>query len=400
MDLTTGYPYWLIKNGLPVNYPQLNTSLKTEVAIIGGGISGALTGYFLSKAGIDCVIVDGRTIGLGSTCASTSLLQYELDKPLSELAGQIGLPNAVKAYRLCSEALETLQEISEKLKFRQFEKRKSLYFAAFQKDKKLIESEFSFRKKAGFEVSLLKKEEIRKRFGFYAPSAILSEQGATMDVYMFTHALHKASKSKGLKIFDRTFVSKIDYQKNGVKITTDKNFIIRAKKVVNASGYELKEFIDKKIVSLHSTYALASAQIQQPNPIWKESVMIWNTANPYLYMRLTNDNRVIIGGRDEEFYSPGKRDALIKKKTAQLRNDFLKLFPGIELIPEFSWAGTFGSTVDSLPYIGAYHKTPQTYYALGYGGNGITFSIIAAGIIRDIFTGRKNSSASLFSFTR
>ena len=332
--------------------------------------------------------------------APATMLQYELDKPLSDLSGQIGLQNATKAYRLCSEAIDTVEAISEKIKFTHFEKRKSLYFAAKKKDKKTIESEFAFRKKAGFNVRLLEEEEIVKRFGFFAPAGILSSQGATIDVYMFTHALHKASIAKGLKVFDRTYIAKIEYRKSGVKVTTDRHYSIQAKKIVNASGYELKEFIDKKIVKLHSTYALASAQMQQPNPIWKEKAMLWNTADPYLYMRLTSDNRVIMGGRDEEFYNPVKRDKLIKSKTAQLRNDFLKLFPHVDLIPEFSWAGTFGSTVDSLPYIGTYHKTPHTYYALGYGGNGITFSVIAAEIIRDMITGKKNSNASLFSFTR
>ena len=83
MNLITGYPYWLINSGLPTNYPKLEKSLKTDIVIIGGGISGALTAYYLTNAGLNCVVVDSRTIGLGSTCASTALLQYELDTPLS-----------------------------------------------------------------------------------------------------------------------------------------------------------------------------------------------------------------------------------------------------------------------------------------------------------------------------
>ncbi len=42
MDLKSGYPYWLIKDGLQYSYPKLENSFKTEVAIIGGGISGLL----------------------------------------------------------------------------------------------------------------------------------------------------------------------------------------------------------------------------------------------------------------------------------------------------------------------------------------------------------------------
>ena len=128
--------------------------------------------------------------------------------------------------------------------------------------------------------------------------------------------------------------------------------------------------------------------------------MLWNTADPYLYMRVTKDNRIMVGGRDEDFYSPAKRDRLIKKKTAQLKKDYMKLFPAIDFKPEFSWAGTFGSTKDSLPYIGTYSKTPHTYYALGFGGNGITFSLIAAQLITDMIKGKKNKDASLYAFDR
>lgn len=400
MNLTTGYPFWLINSGLPANYPKLEQSLKTDVAIIGGGISGALTAHYLVNAGLNCIVVDARTVGLGSTCASTSLLQYELDKPLCELANQIGLQAAIRSYKLCSESIDTLQSISQKIGFTQFEKQKSLFFAAYKKDKKLLEKEFLIRKKSGFQVQLLDEKEIHQQFGFSSPAAILSEQGATTDAYMFTHALLKASIKKGLQVFDRTVISGIEYKKTGVELITEKGHIITANKIVNASGYEITEFLEKKIVKLHSTYALASEHIQSQILPWKDKTLLWNTADPYLYMRLTTDNRIIIGGRDEEFYSPGKRDKLIKKKSASLKSDFSKLFPATELIPEFCWTGTFGTTKDALPYIGTYTKTPHTYYALGFGGNGITFSVIAAEIIRDMITGKKNKDALLFSFNR
>lgn len=400
MNLTTGYPLWLIKSGLPANYPKLEQSVKTDVVIIGGGISGALTAYCLINAGVKCLLVDARTIGLGSTCASTSLLQYELDKPLYELADEVGLQSAIRSYRLCSRAIDTLQNISKKINFQPFEKNKSLYFAAYKKDRKLIETEYAFRKKAGFDVELLTGTDIKNRVGFTAPAAILSAQGATTDAYLLTHALLKASMAKGLLVYDRTPITKTSNSKKGIQLQTANEHLISAKKMVNASGYEITEFIDKKIVKLQSTYALASEQMQSPVPVWNDKTMLWNTADPYLYMRLTNDNRVIVGGRDEDFYNPERRDKLIKHKTDLLKKDFTKLFPAIDLIPEFSWTGTFGSTKDALPYIGTYSKTPHTYYALGFGGNGITFSVIAAEIIRDMITGKKNKDAQLFSFNR
>jgi glycine/D-amino acid oxidase-like deaminating enzyme len=400
MNLSSGYPYWLINNGLPENYPKLEHSVKTDVVIIGGGISGALTAYYLTNAGVSCILVDARTIGLGSTCASTSLLQYELDKPLSELSALIGFKNASHAYIKCSEAIDAIQKISQKIKFTLFEKQNSLYFAASKKDKELIEKEYLFRKKAGFKVALLSQKEISKKFNFDPPVAILSAQGASIDAYGFTHALLQSGIKKGLFVFDKTKITKVEYKKKSTRLTTEKGYTINANKIVNASGYEVTDFTNKKIVTLHSTYAVASEHISSPIPIWPGKTLLWNTADPYLYMRLTKDNRVIIGGRDENFYNTNARDQLIKHKTRLLKKDFYKLFPAIDFIPEFSWAGTFGSTKDALPYIGTYEKTPNAYYALGFGGNGITFSVIAAEIIRDMILGKPNKDAFLFSFSR
>ncbi|HVD99072.1 MAG TPA: FAD-dependent oxidoreductase, partial [Cytophagaceae bacterium] len=352
MDLTTGYPYWLIKDGLPFTYPSLSRSIKTEVAIIGGGISGALMAYVLVQAGIGCTLVDARSIGLGSTCASTSLLQYELDKPLHELSAQIGWKQAMQAYQKCALSIDFLQQISEKIKFTSFQKQKSLYFAAGAQDKKKIETEFRYRKKAGLNVQLLGPKEIHREFNFSAPAAILSSKAAATDAYLFAHALLQSSMKKGLQVYDRTKVVKLDYHPKHVILHTENKCVIHARYVVNASGYEIKEFLQKKIVQLQSTYAFASEQVKVDAPLWKGNSLLWNTANPYLYMRMTDDGRAIVGGRDEPYYNPEKRDRLIKQKTKQLRNDFLKIFPKISVQPEYSWTGTFGITKDSLPYIG------------------------------------------------
>src|SRR5689334_5106026 len=112
MDLTSGYPYSLIRYGLPYNYAPLRKDLRTDVLIIGGGISGALAAHHLIRKGINCTVIDKRTIGLGSTCASTSLLQYELDVPLHKLSGMIGIKEAVAAYKICYEAIDKLEQVA------------------------------------------------------------------------------------------------------------------------------------------------------------------------------------------------------------------------------------------------------------------------------------------------
>lgn len=401
MTLKAGYPFWLIKDGLPFTFPKLDHDIETDVLIMGAGISGALVRYHLINAGIDCVTIDARTIGLGSTSASTSLLQYEIDVPLCDLTKMIGREKAERAYKLCSDAIDKLGKIIKDRGVDYFEKKKSLYYAAYKKDVKWLKEEFEARKAAGFKVRYLEADALKAEFGFEGYGAILSEQGAQTNAYMFAHCLlqHKHKKGRANDIFDRTEAIDIKHTKEGVTLKTESGHIIKAKKLVYATGYEVVKYIDKKIVDLLSTYAVISEQYNERD-FWKDDVLIWNTADPYLYMRTTPDNRVLVGGRDEDFSDPHKRDKLMKRKTKQLNNDVDKLFPHLNFKPEFAWTGTFGSTKDGLPYIGPYDKLPNSYFALGFGGNGITFSLIAAEIITDLILGKENKDLELFSFDR
>jgi len=399
MDLKSGYPFWLVKNGLPYDYAKLESSVKTDIVILGGGVSGALTAYYLVKAGLDVTVIDARSIGLGSTCASTALLQYEIDTPLHELIEKIGTNGAVRSYELCSYAIDRIESITQKLGYKDFQRKKSLLFTAHKKDIPFLQKEYAVRKEHGFKVKYLENDVVNKNYGFNA-DAILSQQGAQIDAYTFTHALHQQSKKKGLRIFDRTPITDIQHHDKNVTLKTENGHTIQAKKIIYATGYEVVNFLDKKVVDLQSTYAVVSEQNNSMKECWKDDVLMWNTADPYLYMRTTSDRRMLIGGRDEDFYNPTRRDKLIDSKTKQLIKDFNNLYPDKPFKPEFSWTGTFGITKDGLPFIGTYKKLPNSYFALGFGGNGITFSLIAAEIITDLITGKKNKDAEIFSFER
>jgi len=400
MNLKAGFPFWLIKDGLPFDYPALAEHKKTDVVVMGGGISGALVAWKLIKNGVDCMVIDGRTIGLGSSCASTALLQYEIDTPLVELQHKVGLQQAVRSYHLCRQSITDLGDIAKEIGFKDFEYKKSLYYAAYKKDTGFLQNEFAIRKEHGFNVTLLDEKDVQDNFCFMAHKAILSKDGAQTNAYQYAHHLLQDAMKKGLQVYDRTSIVKISPGRGGVTVTTEKGHVVKARKIIYANGYEAINYIKKPIVKLLSTFVTISENMAMDRPFWKEDVLLWNTANPYLYMRTTKDNRIIVGGRDEDFYNPSKRDKLIIPKAKQLSADFKKLFPEIPFETEFSWTGTFGSTIDGLPFIGSYKPLPNSYFALGFGGNGITFSQVAADIICDLVQGKSNSDAKIFSFDR
>jgi glycine/D-amino acid oxidase-like deaminating enzyme len=400
MDLRSHNPFWLLKNGLVANYPPVSKNEKTKVAIIGAGISGALAAWHLCKAGVEVILVDKRHAGMGSTAASTALLQYEIDTPLVELCGYVGEKNAVKSYNLCLKAICDIENICKSLKHpADFALRQSFQYASYKKDVQGLEEEFLLRKKIGIKLNWLREKDIKDKWGFYAPAGILSKAGAQVDPYKLTHQLLQDSISKGLKIYDSTEIISIRHHKKGVVLITGEGYKIAASRLVMASGYESQKYIKKKVAKLNSTFAIISEPMQEKNTCYK-NCLIWETATPYTYMRITADNRILVGGKDEEFSNPEKRDALLPKKVKDLEKTFAGLFPNTKFITDFQWAGTFASTKDGLPYIGQVKEQPHTFFALGFGGNGITYSVIAAQMITDAITGKKNDNMELFSFNR
>ena len=400
MDLKSGLPFWLIKNGLSENYKRLEQDIETEVLIIGSGITGALVAHFMCENKVKCVIVDRRMESTGSTTASTAQLQYEIDVFLFDLIEKVGEKEAVQAYKMCLESISTLEKIIKKLKIDvDFQRVPSLYIASDTKGKKDLEREFQTRKKYGLPVEYLSEKQLVSKYDIKRKAALYNNESAQVDTYKLCQAIldyHREHSS--LEVYSHTDITKIKSEKHSITAKTDKNISIKAKKIVAAPGFESESLLDEKVMQLHSTYVLVS-QPMHPEDLWKEKCLIWETARPYIYIRTTEDNRIMVGGFDEPFQNPKKRDALMDKKNKDILKRFKKFFPKSTIEMDFYWCGTFGETKDGLPFIGEHKKHPNMYFALGYGGNGITFSVIAAEMIKDMYFG-KNSAENIFRFDR
>lgn len=400
MDLRSHYPYWLLHHGLVNNFPSLSKNISTEVAIIGAGISGALAAWYLCKAGFKVAIFDRRHAGMVSTVASTGILQYEIDTPLNKLINKVGEKNATRSYILCREAIYKLGDICHELNNKDvYQTKPSFQFASYKKDVPSLRKEYQLRKQRGFELDWLEPQDIQKKFGFNKPAGLLSKDGAESDAYKITQLILERCQQQGLQVYDHTTIKKILHHKKNIELVTDENKKIKARWLIMACGYESQKYLPKQIEILHSTFAIVSESMPQKK-FWHKNAIIWETAQPYLYIRTTSDNRILVGGKDVESTDPAKRHKILGSKTKDLEQAFARLFPNIRFKTDFAWAGTFSSTKDGLPYIGSIAGKPRSYFSLGFGGNGITFSVIGAEIIRDHLLGKKNSDAAIFSFQR
>ena len=129
--------------------------------------------------------------------------------------------------------------------------------------------------------------------------------------------------------------------------------------------------------------------------------MLWETARPYVYVRTTADRRLMVGGEDDSLDIPLKRDLAVPRKTQKLVKRMKELVPQLDLQPSYAWAGTFAETPDGLPYFGPHPRTgSRLLYAMGYGGNGITYSVTGASILRSLIENAAHPLSTLYSFSR
>lgn len=401
MDLKSNEPFWLVKNGILNSYPSLKETVECEVLVIGGGITGSLIAHQMVKDGYETVLIDRREIGNGSTSATTSMLQYEIDVPLYELIDQIGEEGAVKAYKACSQSIEDLDKITQELNSEAgFERKESLYYASKKKDVSWLKKEFEARKNAGFNIKWIEKEEILERYEFENTfGAILSSQGASVDAFHLAHELLAFNSKKGLRVYDKTEMDSVEVKKGFNLVTTKTGQKIKAQKIIYAIGYESAHLIKEKFVDLKSTFAMVS-EIDEKGSEKLNKTLFWNTSDPYLYMRTTSDGRVLIGGGDEDFRDPEKRDAMIDKKEKEILRDLKDLLPNYHFYTDFTWAGTFGETKDGLPYIGEHKDFPNSYFVLGFGGNGITFSVTGMEMASAFMKNKNHPLTEYFKFGR
>ncbi len=401
MDLKSNEPFWLIKNGIINSYPSLHEDIECDVLIIGGGITGSLLAHQAIEDGYDTVLLDKREIANGSSSATTSMLQYEIDIPLYQLIELIGKDNAVRSYQACSDSIDMLHKICIQIDSKAgFKKKDSLYFSAFKKDIQGLKLEFHARQEAGFDVEWLEPHEIENNFKLiHTHGGVLSKQGASIDAFRLVHELLDYNCKRGLKVFDKTEVKQVDERKGHNIAYLSTNAHIKAKKIVYCVGYESANLIKRKIVNLLSTFAIVSEVDWESHQKFQD-ILVWNTAKPYLYFRTTDDGRLLIGGEDEDFTDPQKRDKLITNKSKKLVNIFNKYFPDIPFNTDFQWAGTFGETKDGLPYIGENSEFKNSYFVLGFGGNGITFSVIGMEMFSYWMKKQKHPLQECFCFER
>ncbi len=386
-------------NNLDKQYKYLTKDIDTEVIIVGGGVTGAIIGYYFTKNNIDAVILEKSRIAHGSTSITTSLLQYELDSNALVVEEYTSIDNIIKSYKLGLKAIDEIEEfIKEYGNTCDFKRVDSFLYTAKKLEIKEMEEEYKIRKSGGLDVEFIYKDN--NPFSLDIEAGVLSKNGgAQFDPFRYTHALLDVSCKKGLKVFENTEVVRIEYNDENVVAETVYGHKVKGKILIVATGYNTTLFTKRNFGVKTTAFNIATKPINNIEDIYKNTV-IRDNEDPYNYFRTTEDNRLIIGGEDINFLPDIFNEELCNKSYEKLEQRLKNLFPKLNIEIEYRYCGAFASTPDNLGFLGKDPNNKKLWYCLGYGANGILFAILGGMMLSKLYLGEVDKDLELFKVDR
>ena len=385
-------------------YPSLKGHIEADAVIIGGGIVGATVAEKFARAGVRVALVEAGLAGHGSTAASSALLMQEPDDHLGELAKRYGAERARRIWALsragAREFVRTLRRLDIAC---DLVERDSVYYATGMNAVPSLRAEHERRRASGFGGRWLDATALRRATGIAGAAGIRTSGNAQLDPYRACLGLLWSAQQHGAQIFERSNVRRVETTSTGVNVRTRQG-VIAATQAIIATGYATAVF--KPLAGrfrLTHTYVLATEPLDARvrRELGLGDVLLWDTKRPYHYARWTKDRRLLLGGADRPLVPPRRRARAFIEGTRALRQHFYGLFPALEGVDiDYAWEGLFATTPDGLPYIGPHRRYPRRLFALGYGGNGMTFGCLAARMLLEQFKGIRTADHQLFAFNR
>jgi len=393
-DLRGGRPCWQPDGQASIAGDPLPET-PVDVAIVGAGVMGAMLAERLTASGRRVALLDRRPPAHGSTAASTALVMWGADVPLTHLAKKIGADEAARRWRRVHAAVRRLSDRIDGLGIECGRiDRPELYLAGTLLDERALEAEGTARRDAGLPSTFLAAGDVAVRFGIAPRAALLSADSYEADPVRLTEGLLIRARQHGATVSFPHDAVALEQGGDALAVRTREGRVLSAGEVILATGYERSRWFLPAAFTVSSSYAIATPP--GTAPLWRENAMIWEASSPYIYARATADGRVVAGGEDEDFEDAGRRDALIGAKSGMLQAKAAAII-GIDHVPlDCAWAAAFGSSPDGLPAVGRAANHDRLWLAAGFGGNGVTFAALATELVAAALDGKPDPDARCF----
>lgn len=368
-------------------YPQLTENISADVAIVGGGLTGILSAYFLSQAGKKVVLVEKDSLGRGATDRTTAFITQAIDTNLQDLVKMFDRDKARLIWQSGADAIDAIQEIIEKENIQcDFMRCPAYIYARTGRQFRKLKVEHAVAQDLGFQVELVSDGKLPFKNAGYLK---LPHQ-AKFDARKFLRAVAEKAVAAGARIFENTEIIKVS-DGDAAEVIVKDGSVISANDVIITTHLP---FNNPKIThfkkGVYKSYVL---ETRLPHSDLEEAIY-WDQYNPYNYFRVDKDSdgkQITFGGADHRMEIPMKS----KRNFRALEKRLKEILGDVKYEITLKWSGPIIESSDGIPLIGEY--APHRYLATAFSGNGMTYAAVSALMFRDILSGKANPWIDLYN---
>lgn len=382
---------WLRKNNIKNIYPYLSNNIECDVVVVGGGICGAITAYFLAKDGFKVAVLEKNIIGYNNTSVSSACITDFID--------ELYIKNNLNKEKNIERKLLDLKRKANALL--------DEIIVDIQKNEYLKKTDYTILNTRMFQKAMLKSEiNMRNSIGEKVDindtnSGINVKQGARMlDSYDFTSRIFEyISSFPNVHVFENTELKEIKTFYDYVEIITQNDFHIKANSLILTTSIESLQITNIPNIEMYKRFSIAL----KTNLKKKMCIKLLNDIP--VYVRCDESGNVIISGIDTRYTfkmdNAKYLETLEKENEKRLKSIVNKLFPKVEIADEIiSYSGNVYSSKDNLPIICEIESIPNVYVNVGIGSSSISQMLIGADILKEAIKGYYKKEMNLFKINR
>lgn len=353
-----------------LDFPTLKNDIETEVLIIGGGIAGILTAYFLQEKGVPYVLVEKDQICSGTTGNTTAKITFQHGLIYDKLLRSAGIEKAKLYLQANKAAFEQYARLCQNIDC-DYEIKDNYVYS--RDNRKKLEDEVTALSQIGYNAVL--KENLPLPID--TAGAVCFENQAQFHPLKFLFTI-----AKDLKIYEHTFVREMI----GTTAVTDRGKI-QADKVIVTTHFPFINKHGSYFLKLyqHRSYVIALENAQNVNGMFVDESQTGLSFRNYREF-------LLLGGGG---HRTGKKGGNWNELREFAKNNYPN---GVE---KYFWAAQDCMSLDHIPYIGRYSKnTVDLYTASGFNKWGMTGAMLSAMLLSDMVCGVHNDFEEVFSPSR
>jgi glycine/D-amino acid oxidase-like deaminating enzyme/nitrite reductase/ring-hydroxylating ferredoxin subunit len=370
---------------LPPSLPVLQEDRQADVSIVGGGLTGIVTAFFLVREGKKVILIEKERLGEGDTAYTTAFLTEMIDAPLTQLSHTWDEDTAGRVWRSQEHAISLIERLIKQIGIDADFRRCDEYFFSNTQDKAAtLQKEFQLAQKLHLPV------DQKGSLPFAGTDFFMVRDQATFHPLKFIFSLAKRAQEMGVEMYEGTHLHEIEAGHPHTALTSGGR--IRAEHIILATHSPINNRFEgpARLVG-KITYVI---EVHAPSQTLPAGLYLDNE-EPYHYLRVDpceNYERLILGGEDHVVGTSDDAD----QRFSRLQQFGQRLLPSLDWDIRRAWSGEVYESADGLPYIGESSFQERQYIATGYAGNGMTFGTLAGSILCDAVLGRKNAWSDLY----